>query len=242
MLPAFAIGFRETLEAVVIVASIISLLVREKSSEFHPKKTIKSLLLAVLASVLTIGMLLFVASDLLSSLSEEVLEFIEGILYLISAFIITYILFYVHKTYSNITKSATLSIQNGAFLSLQALLFISVLREGLEIAVFTSVLLVAFSFSQIIFGLMIGIASALLLGIVLYVLFRKISVNYLHLITSFLLVATGSYLMYQGLHELFEVIPTSIPEDTSGKFIVFFTVMYFISTMWYSVKPAKQQK
>ena len=99
MLPAFLITFREVIEASLIVATILGILVK-----LGQTKSIKTVWLATGAAALLSILLLGVGSlfglEVQKIYSGRVEEFIEGVLMTLSAVFITWAVFFLHKYFS----------------------------------------------------------------------------------------------------------------------------------------------
>ncbi len=141
MLPSFLITLREVIEASLIVATILGILVKLKQN-----KEIKTVWLATAAAgLVSIGLLLL--GSLFGIKMQELYvgrieELIEGILMTISAVFITWAVFFLHNYFGRyktvlihkIKKSVEQKEQKGLFI----LVFTAVLREGFEIVLISS--------------------------------------------------------------------------------------------------------
>lgn len=206
MLPAFLITFREVLEAALIVATILGILTRLGS--FQSIKTVWS---ATITALVT-SLILLIGGSLIGLKVQELFEaqeaLFEGIVMIISAFFITWAVFFLHKTFGHyklqllqqVRQTMEANQQQGIFL----LVFTAVFREGFEIILFLSTMFFSSKPTDIFLGFVSG---ALIAGIVAYLLFRttiKLPVFYAFRVTSLLLILFAAGLLAHGYHELTE--------------------------------------
>ena len=141
MLPSFLITIREVIEASLIVATILGILVK-----LGMKNKIRTVWYAT-ASALGLCLLLLAAASIAGLRIQELYtgrteELIEGVLMIISALFITWAVFFLHKYFaqykthllSKIKSSVEMGKQSGLFM----LVFTAVFREGFEIVLFLS--------------------------------------------------------------------------------------------------------
>lgn len=207
MLPSFLITFREVIEASLIVATILGILVK-----LGHKKSIKTVWLATGAAGVVSVLLLGTGSLIglsVHELFEEHEPFIEGSLMIISAIFITWAVFFLHKYFaqykthllSKIKKTVESQEQKGLFV----LVFTSVFREGFEIVLFLSTIYFSSNPQSIFTGFIGGAVSALLVSLGLFTATLRLPVFYAFRITSILLILFAAGLMSRGVHEFAEV-------------------------------------
>jgi high-affinity iron transporter len=165
------IVFREGLEAVVILASLMSSL---KSAE--ERKYRKPMWLGSLLALLTTVFTWLLAHEVLQSLARygEKLEAVVSILAIVVLLVIMN--WFFHKTYwtswlanFHATKRRLLNEETGLFLGLVALGFTSVYREGFEIVLFLQALVLEGGFPVVLMGV---IGSSLAVALVSMIVFR----------------------------------------------------------------------
>lgn len=207
MLPAFLITVREVIEASLIVATILGILVRLKQT-----KSIKTVWLAT-ATATGLSIILVGVGSLLGIRVQEVYagkteEFIEGILMVLSAAFITWAVFFLHKYFASYKTRLLVKIketvekeeQKGLFI----LAFTAVFREGFEIALFLSTIYFSSNPAQIFTGFVGGAAAGLLISFGLFAATIRLPVFYAFRITSVLLILFAAGLLARGAHEFAE--------------------------------------
>jgi high-affinity iron transporter len=208
MLPAFLITFREVIEATLIVATILGILVKLKQ-----QKSIKTVWMATGAAagvciLLLTGASLFgiEAQKLYTGKFEAVME---GSLLIISAFFITWAVFFLHKYFSKnkvkllqkVKETVEQEEQKGLFV----LVFTAVFREGIEIVLFLSTIYFSSNPQQIFAGFTGGIVAGLVISFTLFSATLKLPVFYAFRVTSVLLILFAGGMLARGLHEFAEI-------------------------------------
>ena len=129
----FLIGFREALEAVLIVGVLISLLYRT-GRESMAKWVWGGVILALIASLLTWQAFEIVVGEF----SKKNEELFEGILYLVAAALITTVILHVigHANREVLENKAEEAIETRKAFGIGLLAFVSVWREGVETVIF----------------------------------------------------------------------------------------------------------
>src|SRR3989304_7652889 len=208
MLPAFLITFREVIEAALIVATILGILVRLKQ-----KKGVKTVWLAtVIAAVVSI---LLLGLGSLFGLKEQEInsgkieEFIEGILMIISATFITWAVFFLHNYFgkykTRLLQKIKASVEQEEQKGLFVLVFTAVFREGVEIVLFLSTIYFSSNPQSIFAGFTMGVVVAFLVSLGLFTATLKLPVYYAFRTTSILLILFAAGLLAKGVHEFAEV-------------------------------------
>src|SRR3989344_5345481 len=207
MLPAFLITLREVLEASLIVATILRILVK-----LNQTKGIRTVWLATgaaaLVSVLLLGLGSVLGLKVQEIYSGKTEEFIEGILMITSAVFITWAVFFLHKYFSRykvhllkkIKEIVEKEEQKGIFI----LVFTAVFREGFEIVLFLSTIYFSSNPQNIFTGFMGGLIGGLLISFALFAATLKLPVYYAFRITSILLILFAAGLLSRGVHEFAE--------------------------------------
>lgn len=207
MLPAFLITLREVIEASLIVATILGILVKLKQT-----KGIKTVWLATGAATM-LSIILLGMGSILGLRVQEVYEknepYIEGILMFTSAIFITWAVFFLHKYFSNykeklfnkIKKTVDQQEQKGLFI----LVFTAVFREGFEIVLFLSTIYFSSNPQQIFTGFAGGLLGGLFVSFALFGVTQRVSVYHAYRISSALLILFAAGLLARGVHEFAEV-------------------------------------
>jgi high-affinity iron transporter len=201
-----SIGFREALEATMIVVILI-LLLRNGKREDLVSSIWKGVGLGVGASIVTAIIFEMVIGNF-----EDNEAWFEGILMIISSILIAIVVFHLIKHYSkkdleDFAEKAMLDSTNGAK-SLSIIAFLSVWREGSETVIFLGA---GTESMWAIAGLAIGIAIAIVLGWLMLDKGVHIDIKKLFTASTVLLIFVGAGLLAHGVHELQEEDAGMIP-------------------------------
>jgi len=209
MIPSFIITFRETLEAALVVGIVLSYLYRVKQTKYN-NVVYTGVTAGIVASI--IGALLFTA--LAGGFTGRAEEIFEGITMLVGALLLTTMILWMmrqkhiakeleDKVATELTKVHTFGIFS--------LVFVAILREGIETAIFLRAASFA-STSNNMFGALTGMIAAILLGYAMFLGSMKINIKKFFNITSILLILFAAGLVAHGVHELQEakVVPTGV--------------------------------
>jgi high-affinity iron transporter len=193
------IVFREGLEAVVILASLMSSL---KSAE--ERKYRRPMWLGSLLALIATGLTWLLAHEILQSLARYG-EKLEAVVSIIAIAILLVIMnWFFHKTYwtswlanFHATKRRLLNEETGLFLGLIVLGFTSIYREGFEIVLFLQALVLESGVPVVLYGVIGASIAVALVGIIVFRLqknlpYMKILIFTGTLIGSVLLQMVGS--------------------------------------------------
>ncbi len=206
MIPSLIIVFREVLEAALIVGIILSYLVRIKQTKFNTV-VYYGVGSGIVASI--IGAFLFNA--LADGFSGRAEELFEGIAMLVGALLLTTMILWMKKQKhiaSALEHKVAAEITEAHRFGLFFLVFIAVLREGIETVIFLG----ASSFvsqDNNLFGALIGMIAAVILGYILFVGGKKMNIKKFFTVTGIILIFFAAGLVAHGVHEFQEatVIP-----------------------------------
>lgn len=208
MLPSFLITFREVIEAALIVATILGILVK-----VGQKKSIRTVWIATTAAAILSILLLGVGSlfglkvqELYSGGTEAI---VEGILMIVSAVFITWAVFFLHRYFAQyktrlLTKIKD-TVERQEQKSLFVLVFTAVFREGFEIVLFLSTIYFSSNPQSIFAGFLGGAFAGLLVSFGLFTATLRLPVFYAFRVTSILLILFAAGLLARGVHEFAEV-------------------------------------
>jgi high-affinity iron transporter len=191
------IGFREALEATLIV--VIFMLILKKSARPELMNSIwKGVGLGIVASILTT-----IAFEFFIGGFAENEAWFEGVLMLVSAGLIAIVVFHLIKHHSKselekLAKDAVSDLDGGAK-ALSIIAFLSVWREGAETVIFMST---GTETNWAILGLFIGICAAVFLGWLIQSRGVEVNVKKFFTATTILLIFVGAGLAGHGVHEL----------------------------------------
>lgn len=223
---AFVILLREGLEAILVVAAIVSYLV--KSGE---KKKLKYIYAGVVLGLVASGIMALLLMFVYSSAQGSGQELFEGITALVAMVMLMYTSNWMlgksgnHAWQHFIDNKTKQSLSNGSVFSLALLSFLAVFREGAETVIFYQALASMTSdndFSPLWWGALAAVAVL----IVVFTLFRVLSVRIpykefftvMSIIVAILVVTFAG----SGLHELIEadvINGTYIPSWPTNDFL-----------------------
>jgi len=204
IVPIF-LGFREGLEAVLVVVIILLYLKNTNQRDYNRYVYIGSVL-AVISSI--IFAILFTA--LFGGFTGTLEEIFEGFTFIISGiFIITLILWVSKegpKMKEFLEEKVEQSIQKEKVFSITILSFVIIIREGIELVL---ILTGATKVGEldpyaVIFGSLIGIGIALIIGMLTFFGIKTINLSVFFKITNVILILFAAGLITFGIHELIE--------------------------------------
>jgi high-affinity iron transporter len=198
------IVFREGLEAVVILASLMSSLKSVEERKYRKPMWLGSLL-ALLATALT----WLLAHEVLQALARygEKLEAVVSILAI--AILLVIMNWFFHKTYwtswlanFHATKRRLLNEETGLFLGLVALGFTSVYREGFEIVLFLQALVLEGGVPVVLLGVIGSSIAVALVGMIVFRLQRNLPYMKILVVTGILIGSVLLQMVGSTIHVL----------------------------------------
>ena len=200
MIPTYVIGLREGLEAALIV-SIVAAFLRRQGQGQALRYVCGGVALAVVLCT-AVGVALQLLDEQLPQSQQEQLETVIG---LCAVGIVTFMIVWMRRHAAGlrgqIEQSAAAALASGSVVGLVAMAFFAVLREGLETAVF---LLAAFQASGNALtagvGALLGILTAVLIGIGLYRGGIRINLARFFKVTALFLVLIAAGLLASAVH------------------------------------------
>ncbi|MFD2728761.1 FTR1 family protein [Enterococcus camelliae] len=229
------IPFREGLEALLVVLMLLS--VGRRSHEKKAKKWILAgSFLGVLTSILLGLFVAFVLSVLSFGKQNNLINGFAGIF---SSLMLLYVGLWMHQAsdvkkmtnrYHTKTKQA---VETGNFFSLALLAFLAILREGLEIVVFTIGMAGKMSFEKLCLGFGLGLLFLAVIATLIILFERRLPLHVFFLFSSAIIFYLAIKFMGSGIHSL--QLAGHIP-NTSSDFLPSFTPLS-IYPSWYSFIP-----
>jgi high-affinity iron transporter len=187
------LGFREGLEAFLIVVILLRFIQRSNRRELRRNVWLGSLTGVVIS--LAFGGILFYAAGAMNKLDQAAKLWESGSSLLALIFITTFIIWMI-KNGSNMVGSvesqASAHLNAGGIFLLTALM---VAREGVEILIFS------FAGEYSILAIFLGIAAALALTVLIYYSLVKVNLKTIFTITMFYLILQAGFLLGYGIHE-----------------------------------------
>jgi high-affinity iron transporter len=208
-------GLREGVEAALIVSIICAYLARTGNRRHFPRVFAGAGLAAILSAVF--GVALFVT---VGSFHEPYEQLFEATTLLLAAGVVTWMLFWMRRQAANVKSELQAAIDRaldeGSVTALAVLAFVAVIREGIE----TSLFLVGQAASadqgapSVLFGAVVGLAAAALLGVGFYQGSRRINLGTFFRWTGIGLVFIAGGLVAKAAHELIEISVVTIGNQT----------------------------
>ena len=204
MFANYMIGLREGLEAALIIAILVAYLVKLDQREALPRLW-AGVLLALGLSVVFGALLTFTGA----SLSDEAQENFAGLMSLAAVGLITWMIFWMAYHARHINGHLQGEVDKALAKSSWAIAivaFIAVAREGLETALFlfAGAQSSGESGATPVLGALLGIATAVVIGLLLYRGALKLNLAALFTWTGALLVVIAAGVLRYGVHELQE--------------------------------------
>jgi high-affinity iron transporter len=204
MLGQYLIAFRETLEAALITAIILSYLARSgRSGLMH--YVLYGIVLALAAS-LSLGVIIWLTYGLLPEASKLLFEALTA---LAAVFVLSSMIYWMAIRGRYIREEMERRVEAVTSLStkvsLISLSFIVSFREGFETVLFITPFLLIDTVATLV-GSLLGFLTAALLSYGLFVLGMKINLRMFFYLTSIMLILLAGGLAGYGTHELLEYL------------------------------------
>jgi high-affinity iron transporter len=211
MIAGFMLGLREGIEAALIVGIVFGVLTKIKRTEFAP--VVWGGVVAAIFVSLGVALAL---NRVGASLEGEAEEIFEGLTMLLAAGLLTWMIFWMQSQGSQIKQMLESDVQraasSGQIWGLFTIPFITVLREGIETALFLTAAAMTANAQETFIGGLAGLLTAAVLGLLLFAATARLNVRRFFQITSVFLILFAAGLLAHGVHELNEVgwIPTIV--------------------------------
>jgi high-affinity iron transporter len=216
---SYLIGLRDGLEAALVVSILVTVLVRA-----HRRDAVLPLWAGVVAAVLCAAALGFVLTYVATSIVSGVrLELFEAFTSLIAVAMVTWMIFWMRRSARTIKSELTGRLTEALGLGKAAvatLAFVAVIREGLEMVllVFAAAQAASETVAPLL-GMLTGVASAVVLGWLMYAAIARINLGRLFTWTGVLLVLVAAGIAKYAVHgfQMAGLVPgsTSMAYDVS---------------------------
>lgn len=208
MLASFIITFREALEAALIVGIVLSYLARTGQTRY---RRVVFLAVGAAVAVSLVGAAAF--TWLAGGFTGRAEEIFEGVTMLVGAGLLTTMILWMMRQRhiaAELSRKVAAEVAEAHRLGLFLLVFVSVLREGIETVIFLGAVSVAAGASLV--GALAGLLSAGFLGYLIFAGSRRLELKKFFTVTSVLLILFAAGLVTQGVHELQEaaVLPVVV--------------------------------
>lgn len=208
---AYLVMLREGVEAALIVAILLAFL-RRTGATRQRSWVWAGTVVAIVVSILA-GVVIFVTIGGLEGRAEQLAE---GIVALAAVGLLSWMIFWMgaraRYLKGELEAEAGDALAGGSMLALSAVAFVAVLREGLESALFMVSLTVGSEPGLQLFGGLLGAASAVAIGYLVYRGGSKINLRLFFQITGVLIILVAAGLVGKAVHEFQEIglIPTLV--------------------------------
>jgi len=203
LLPAFLLSLREGLEIALLIGIILGSLRRVQRPEL--KQYVWLGAGSATALSLVIALILYALGASLQGQAEQIFE---GLMMLLAAGVLTWMIFWMQRQSRMITMQLEAGVRQATLQSggraLFFVAFFAVVREGIELALFLTASAMTTDGLQTIVGALLGLAGAAILGWGLYASTLRLNVRSFFAVTSILLLFFAAGLVAHGVHELNE--------------------------------------
>ena len=204
MFASFLLSVREGIEAALIIGIVLGAL--RKMNRLEMVSTVwYGALSALLVSMVT-GIFLTAFGLALEGSAEQIFE---GVTMLLAAGILTWMVFWMNGQArylkGELEAGVNHAASSGGKRALFGLAFLAVVREGIELAVFLSAVTFATDPVSTIWGALLGLGAAVLLGWGMFASTIRLNLQRFFQITSFVLILFAAGLVAHAVHEFNEV-------------------------------------
>ena len=222
MFGAFVTLLREGFEATLLIAIVLAYLVKIGRKEDF-RQVWYGVGGAVAVSLLVAGALFVTAGEL-----EGTAEYVfEGTAMWVAVGFLTYMVLWMRResrtVAQGIRRGVDSAVERGGRLALISLVFVMVVREGIETALFIFGITQTSTPFEVALGAALGIAAAVALGYAVYAGGKRINLGTFFRVTGVLLVLVAAGLLAHGVAEFQEagLLPELLPLwDVSGAPVV----------------------
>jgi high-affinity iron transporter len=203
MLASFLLALREGLEGALIVGILLGTLT--KLGRTRAKTAIWSgtgfaILLSIIAG--------YVLNLLGGSFEGRAEEIFEGITMLVAAGILTWVIVWMQNQSREINQKLKDNVKQATdrndHLALFSLAFISVFREGIELAIFLTAVAMDSAKLDVLFGAGLGLISVVVIAVLLFRSLIQLDLGWFFQVTSIILLLFAAGLVAHGIHEFNE--------------------------------------
>ena len=192
-IPGLIMGFREGLEAFLIISIILQYLNHIQRTELK-KHVVNGAIGGIIASLFIGGVLYWISLTIQKT--EEISKIWESVASLAALGLITTFIVWMIKHGQNMVGEVQDQVKrNISKTGLSSVAFIMVVREGAEIAIFT------FAGQYTLLSIGVGIASAFALSILIYNALIKVNLRVLFNMTLAYLILQAGFLLGYAVHE-----------------------------------------
>ncbi|AEM79986.1 LOW QUALITY PROTEIN: hypothetical protein Thewi_2662 [Thermoanaerobacter wiegelii Rt8.B1] len=200
MLAGILITIREGLEAFLVIGILLGYL-----TKINQKKYFKHVWLGAIGAIVLSVVISFIFQALKISFEGESAELFEIVVAAIAIIILSYMVVWMQKQSKNIRgvlqAKVDEALSNNQVWGITILAFVTVIREGIETALF----LTALKGESLLLGSFMGLFIAAIISILLYKTTIKLNLRKFFMITSWLLIFIAAGLTSHAIHALGEL-------------------------------------
>jgi high-affinity iron transporter len=225
------ITLREGFEAALIVGIVLAYL--RQSGAAERGRHVWAGVAAALATSIAMGGIIFAAGGELHGRSESLYE---ATAMLLAAGVLTWMIFWMQRQARGLGRALRQRVSDALVMGGAALFwlaFVSVGREGIETALFMYAATGTGSPAATLAGGAIGLAGAIVLGVLVYRGAAHLNLGTFFRVTSVLVLAFAAYMLAGALHELGELAGNEALEE--GGYVV--ALLYVAGTIWAYLRP-----
>ncbi len=201
---SLSIIVREGFEAILIIAALITFLIKSRNQD-----KLKAIYIGVLIGVIGSFITAYILQEILD-ISMASQEMIEGIIMLVAVVVLFYVSYWLvskieaTKWQSYITGKMQKAVSTGSAFTLSMVAFLSVYREGFETVLFYKALYLyaGDTTAGILPGFIVGCIVLAVIYFLINQLGMRIPVKWFFVVTSVFLYYMAFMFMGKGLHEL----------------------------------------
>lgn len=201
---AFLITLREGLEAALIIAIVMAYL-----RTLGRKDQFKFIFVGAIAAVvisLVIALLVFIYLGKLEGATEQ---FIEGVVSLLAAGVLTWMIFWMRGQSKTIGKDlrgrVDSALTKGSIIAMASVVFIGVLREGVETGLFLIAVFLQNTAVDAMFGAVAGLLTAGIIGYLVYTGSKIINLKLFFQVTGGFIILVAAGMLSNAIHEFQEL-------------------------------------
>jgi high-affinity iron transporter len=221
LLATYLIGLREGLEATLVVSILVAFLVKSERTD-RLVQVWAGVALAVALSVFFGWLLTYTSTSLLQSYESR--ELFEAIASVLAVVFVTWMIFWMRRAARSIAGELRSKLTDAlavGSIAVGVMAFLAVVREGLETSlIFYSAAQLAGSNQRPLLALAAGVATAVLIGYLMYATAVRVNLSVFFTWTGALLILVAAGILKYGVHDFQEagVLPglNNLAYDISG--------------------------
>lgn len=204
MLPSFFLSLREGLEAALIVGIILGVL--RKINKTHLYNSVWAGAGSASVVSLVVALVLNAVGASFEGTAEEIFE---GSAMIVAAAVLLWVIIWMQRQARIMQTELEADVRQAAMsqseTALFSLAFITILREGIELALFLTASVATTSAQQTLIGGILGLAVAAIIGWGIFASTIQLNLKVFFQVTSVLLIFFAAGLFAQGIHEFNEI-------------------------------------